>query len=1004
MAQLSFGVAWRASIHCFGLAGRVTARSIGCEVVGERRWAVARRRRPTRSVAAGVVGVLASSLLVAPVGVAPAHASPSPECVSAVEDESEAVRLAVECGQPVEVLSARTPWVTTTAEPTGELTWEAATLADRTNVDGRWRPVDVTITSGAEGFAPTAPVMPMRFSPGGDGPLARIEHEGRALELSWALGSLPIPTVSGQTLVYESVLPDIDLQMTVDEDGTGFHEVLVVHTPEAAANPVLSELSFPLRTEGGLSVHEQDGGLSVVDEDGSEIFASPTPLMWDSSGGIDVSAQSSLRSFGPQAFADPPVWVEREVAPAPEDRVAVMPAEFDGQAVSITPNQGMLASPETVWPVFIDPTFDAGEGVTHNDWTMIAEAWPTQSYHKFSGSNGVGLCSTSTDSSCVRTGRKRLVWEFNIPSAIRGSVVSSASFRAYKTHAYSCSQPGWVRLYQVNSVSSSTTWSNHHAHWDDGGTAPILDSVAPNGGCTGWEEWNATSGARSAANNSWGSLTVGLRAKAENNMPQYWRRYRNDASLSITFNRYPGTPTGVSLDPSTTVGSGPSGFISRDATPQLSATVSDPDRNYGQTVRGVFQIWSGSTKVWEGESPLVLGVSKVSPQTAPPALVENRQYTVRVWGKDASGLMSKAWSDYIQFTVDVTPPESPPVVQPQETGGGVAAKYVEDAWAGGVGQRGEFTFTPNGETDVDRYRYSFNSLTYTDEVAAADDGDSANPVSYTPSSPGAHTLRVWTVDKAGWVVADPEVYQFWVHTAPKAAWWLLDGTGADSTSGGASPLTVSGTTEWPEGPLVGVYPTDKALRLDGTTTGAVTAGPIVQTTGSYTVTTFVNPADNSGSDVAVSQDGIESSGFRLGIIDSGCPTELGSRCWALWAANTDRSDSDPGWTVLRPQVNPEDPQQFTIQPGQWTALAGVHDAGAEKLRLYVNGVLAGEMPFTATWDAVGKLRVGHASYGGNIVQRWSGDLDDVRVYKAALDPDSIRRIGWGSRDATDIPQ
>ncbi|NJP35273.1 LamG domain-containing protein [Micromonospora sp. HSS6-12] len=937
-------------------------------------------------------------------GVAPASASAPAGCVSAVADEAEAVRLAMECGQRVEVLSARTPWVTTTAEPTGELTWKAATLAERTNVGGQWRSVDPTITAGTGPLSPTAPVLPMRFSPGGDGPLARIEHEGRALELSSPVGSLPAPSVSGRTLVYESVLPDVDLRVSVDDDGTGFSEVLVVHTPEAAANPALEQLSFPLRTEGGLSVMEVDGGLSVVDGAGVEVFTSPTPLMWDSSGGVDAST-ASLGSFGTLGFDDEPVLVEREVSPAPEDQVAEMPAEFDGRSVTITPDQGMLTSPETVWPVFIDPTFDAGHGVTRNEWTMIAEAWPTQSYHNFSGSNGVGLCSTSYDSDCVRTGRKRLVWEFNIPSSIHGSVVSSASFSAYKTTAYSCNQPGWVRLYRVNSISSSTTWSSHHAHWDDGGTAPSIDSQAPNGQCTGWEEWNATAGAQSAADNNWDVLTMGLRAMNEGNMPDYWRQFRNDASLSITFNRYPNIPTNVSLDPSTTVGSGPSGFITRDATPQLFATVSDPDRNFGQTVQGVFQIWWGSTKVWEGQSALVLGVSNVSPQTAPPALVEDRLYTVRVWAKDAAGLMSKQWSDFIQFTVDVTPPAVPPVVVPQEVATGITAKYVENAWAGGPGQAGAFAFKPNGVTDVNRYQYSFDSSTYTGEVGAAANGDSASLISYTPSSPGMHTLRVWTVDKAGWIVDEPEEYQFWVHTAPKAAWWMLDGDGTDSAIDGANPLTVTGTASWPAGALAGVYPTDKALHLDGATTGAATAGPVVQTTGSYTVTAFVKTGGSGGSGVAVSQDGVYASGFRLGITDKDCPTELGSRCWALSLANIDRAVPEPGWTVLRPDpLLKANPQYFAIKPDTWTHLAGVYDAGAGKLRLYVNGVAAGEMSFTATWDAVGRLRIGHANDGTSAVQRWSGDMDDVRVYRVALDDNTIGRISQGSRGTADIPQ
>jgi hypothetical protein len=157
----------------------------------------------------------------------------------------------------------------------------------------------------------------------------------------------------------------------------------------------------------------------------------------------------------------------------------------------------------------------------------------------------------------------------------------------------------------------------------------------------------------------------------------------------------------------------------------------------------------------------------------------------------------------------------------------------------------------------------------------------------------------------------------------------------------------------------------------------------------------VNATSDGTANVAVSQDGVEASGFKLGIMaNSSCAVELGSSCWGFWTASDDDA-SDPGWVFLAPQVDAGDPQHFAVQPGTWTALAGVYDAAAHELRLYVNGELAGTAAFTADWDAVGKVRIGHSAHNGTVQYTWFGDLDDVRVFRVALDEDTIRRISQG---------
>lgn len=933
-----------------------------------------------------------------------ARADGGEDCASQTVGGAAAVRLAVVCQTPVEVVDARTPWESLTAQPSGELTWTATNIATRTSVHGGWEPVDVTVVSAGDGLAPVAPVLPMVFSSGGSAaPLARLEHEGRVLEM-FAPWPLPTPTVSGSTITYPSVLPGVDLVVSVDDDGTGFSEVLVVRTAEAAANPALAELSFPLRTFGEVAVIEVAGGLGVVDSSGIAVFESPTPRMWDSSG-----TAGGQDPPGPDA----PAVDERVHGPVDGDVVAEMPVDLADGAVSITPDQAVFGDADTVWPVYIDPTWDASEGVVGHEWTMISSGFATTEYYKWAGrssdqTEATGFCDVSVESSCNKDQVKRLIWEFTIPAGIRGSVVSSAEFAAWQHTAYDC-DTGWARLYQQPAISSSTNWSNFHSNMDGTNSIDSVDQTR-RPGCSlssGWTRWNATTAARNAANNSWTILALGLRSTNETSMPSSWKRFKNNASLSITFNRYPNTPGLPSLDPSVSVPLGGKLYAVRDSTPALFATVSDPDA--GQTVRGIFQIWNGSTKVWEGQSWLFASGTKVTPNSSPPTLAEGPTYTVRVWAKDNGGLQSRTWSDYIQFKVDVTPPAALPIVVPQDVGTGVDAKYVESEWAGGPGKVGKFKFTPNGVTDIDRYRYSFDSLTYTNEVDAAGNGESASLISYAPPKPGLHTLRVWTVDTAGWVSEDPREYQFYVYAASKAAWWLLDGNGEDATATGAD-AALTGGGSWVEGPLVGQYPGDQAVHLDGSTgvVSTTTGYPVVHTSGDFTITALVREDGALGTRAVASQDGYGISGFRLGIVDdsSVCPVETGTRCWAFGKADVDDADSD--WTWAIPQVNPEDPYHFAVptaagEEPRWVALAGVYDSQSHELRLYVDGELAGTAAFDgADWDAVGKFRIGVGNGGPQAW--WSGDIDDVRAYRTALDQATIFRIAQGSRDATDVPQ
>jgi hypothetical protein len=907
-----------------------------------------------------VLGLVVGQAVALEPALSSAAGPVGPACAETTLDTTTAVGLARSCGRPVEVLSGRTPWQTLTAQPSGELTWQTSTRAQRTDVNGAWEPIDTTLAPGPDGPAPVAPALPMSFSPGGTGaPLARLAYRGRVLEMRWP-GSLPTPRLSGSSVTYPGVLPGVDLVVTVDEDGTGWSEVLVVQGPAAAANPALAEVSFPLRTDGGLRVVPRSDGLVALDAAGTEVFTSPTPRMWDSAG-----------------------------------RGATMPVRLAGDTLTIVPDAGMLADPTLSWPLYIDPTWDAGEGVTLNAWAMIQSGFggDDENYKNWTN-EGLGLCDVAADSACVQDNVKRLLYHFNIPAGIRGSVVSSAEFSAYQTHAWDC-DTGSVRLYKVSPFSSSVNWDNFHTQMD--GTNYIASkNETRKSGCPlgpGWTRLNATSAAADAAEASAATLHLGIRSANETSMASSWKRFNSNAALSITFNRYPNTPGLPSLDPATTTGTGPSGYFSRDATPALRATVSDPD---GGNVRGRFRVYNGGTMVWEGLSGYVAsgGTAQLSVGVT---LAEGPLYTVRVFSND-SALDSKTWSAFIQFTVDVTPPAAVPGVTPKS---GEPAVYVEDGWAGGVGVSGKFFFTNGGITGVTGYRYSFNSTSLGQSVGLSGGANGQSlDVSFIPSTVGGQTLRVVSVDAAGWV--GPErLYLFNVDFPGEDGLWRLNegsGTTAADSSGSGNPLTLTDTT-WTTGPGAdfGFDPSDTALRFDSSTDVGVTASHVVATNSSFTVMAFVKLEASTATHAAVSQDGAYTSGFKLGHAVSGCPTTSGV-CWALSMFTADSPTSGATVRAASP---------IEVVVGEWVHLTGVYDATAGQLRLFVCELGTPAAPkaaqpieatqdHTSTWNAVGPLRVGRGQYRGSFGDSFPGVIDDVRVYAEIVPIETIRLICQGA--------
>jgi hypothetical protein len=422
-------------------------------------------------------------------------------------------------------------------------------------------------------------------------------------------------------------------------------------------------------------------------------------------------------------------------------------------------------------------------------------------------------------------------------------------------------------------------------------------------------------------------------------------------------------------------------LVSRVASPTLFATVSDPD---GGNVRGKFQVLRGVRPrvVWEGYSGYVAsgGTARV---TVGVTLVEGVVYTVRVRAND--GRLSSPWSPRIQFRVDLTPPAIVPGVVPKPD---QPVVYLEDVPAGGVGVAGAFTFTGNGVADVVRYRYSFNSDSLSESVglSGGPDGQSLD-VPFVPTVAGSQTLRVVSVDPAGWT-SPVRLYRIIVRTTGEVGRWRLNegaGTTAEDASGNGHPLTLVDTT-WTTGLLAefGADPGDRALRLDSTGDVASTSDPVVATDQSFSVMAFVKLDAVTATAAAVSQDGTHSSGFALGYAP--CADSPGT-CWAFTMATEDSPDGTPVRAVA--------PVEASV--GDWVHLTGIYDATAGRIQVYAcvlgtpeepePGVpVLGTADHTSTWNATGPLRLGRAADADHL----AGVVDLVRVFGGAVGITTIR--------------
>lgn len=196
------------------------------------------------------------------------------------------------------------------------------------------------------------------------------------------------------------------------------------------------------------------------------------------------------------------------------------------------------------------------------------------------------------------------------------------------------------------------------------------------------------------------------------------------------------------------------------------------------------------------------------------------------------------------------------------------------------------------------------------------------------------------------------------------SWALDEGTGTTAKDDGPAdrPLRLTEGTGWTDGV------SGSALKFDGQGQYARTDGPVLDTTGSYTVSAWVSLDSVPGNyATAVSQDGLrQANPFYL---------QYGQGAFAF---------STPGGQRARLETTPE--------TGRWYHLVGVRDDTTGEITLYVDGERAATVDGGPNYVASGPLTVGRALWNGENTDFWDGAVDEVHAYDKALTAEEVSAL------------
>ncbi|QMU70137.1 LamG-like jellyroll fold domain-containing protein [Streptacidiphilus sp. P02-A3a] len=549
---------------------------------------------------------------------------------------------AVATGQPVTVDSLTTATTTVLANPDGSLTQTTDALPVRVQQSGAWVPLDDTLTANPDGTVSTkATTTAVTLSGGGTNPLVTFTDQAdQQLSLSMPF-ALPVPTLSGNTALYASALPGVDLSVSIDPQGN-FRDVLIVHNAAAAANPDLKTLQLAATTEGLTLATATGGGMDANAPDGTTVFTSPTPTMWDSSDNTNstggqstpspsatatsaASAQSAARAAigTADAAADPttPTPTDTSTAgaggagtasgtasgtdgPGTGAQVAQVPMTTSSSGLTLTPDQSLLTGANTTYPVYIDPPVD---NLTSNYFEAqqgCDSASSSNHEYDYAQTNGEGVgyqAYNAANGDCI--GAERSFFEIDTSKLTSSMHVLSSTLDVTETYAarWSCSTTAPVTVKWTGGISRSMYWDTQPAALSTLGTITLGSAY------NGADPADTTS---CGGQNGSLAVTSAISSIAGKNSTWTFGLYNPDESSSSDFERFATDPKLITTyDIAPTIAASSVNTTPAAITTNAQGKLVDADPACGTGTPG----WIGQTTINNGASNITMNATAVSP-------------------------------------------------------------------------------------------------------------------------------------------------------------------------------------------------------------------------------------------------------------------------------------------------------------------------------------------------------------------------------------------------------
>ncbi|MFD4673498.1 LamG domain-containing protein [Lentzea sp. NPDC058450] len=843
-----------------------------------------------------------------------AQAAPAP---AELPDEVSALAAAKKFDKPVKVSGLTTEVSETVVQPNGKMVFSQSLKPERTKRGNKWVPVDTKLRKHSDGvIRPEAAVVDVQIAGKGEGkPLAVVAKDGVEVGLSWP-EALPEPKVEGAKTTYSDVWPGIDL--TVEATATGFSQLLVVKTAEAAKSEKLRKVTYGSHVKGG-ELSQVDGVLTVKDDKESVRFTGDASQMWDATG-----------------------------------RPAKMGVELTDTTISVLPDQAFLASPETKFPVSIDPKYSWAGFKNHH--AVAQQNFPeARNYDRTDGE--LGDLKAGWHGS---TGYSLTYLEMNFAPMV-GKKIHSAKLAMKVIHSSNCAQAEATGVWHTGPIGPDTRY-NAGPQWYGKQSSSNRTNNAGFCPSDGQTEFDVLGQAQYQADNGYSNLTVGLATDNGVANDKAWRRFDLNPVLRIEYNSYPLRASDRSLERglyACGAGGAANAVHVPTRTPRMRAKIEDPD---GGVLWSYFELFKDTgerfPKFMAGyQNQDTPSGSYSEAAIAPGTITEDGNYVWAVGVGDGELDAKWGYQEWCYFVVDTVKPVVPQVK---------SVEYPEPQPGGGVGVTGTFELdsVKSSSGDVAKFHYSFTSdggESLNKEMAAGADGKAT--IRWTPSTAGTQTLFVKTEDRAG-NLSELKRYEFVVLAGGHpTAHWALDGTLTDTNGGNA--FTANGNPD-----VAAVGYAGKGVSLN-TTQDHLSRAAVVDTSQNFTVSAWARMNGGAAGQTVMST--VDAS-----ALSSSLYYDQGNKRWAFgMTAKNNKADL----RVVHSQAE--------AQVGVWTHLTGTYEATAKKLTLHVDGIKQGEVVGLEAWQA-SQLLVGRHRWNGQDTSGFVGSIDELKIYNRTLNESEIK--------------